>query len=167
MRGHEHELSAIPREARALQGRRAGVVTRTLAAGVDAAVVAVTLLILYLGYAGLLFLIEPRSFAFPDTQFFRSMLVAAGLMFVYLTAAWAVSGRTYGNLLLGLRVTGVFGGDVGWPRAALRAAAYVVFPVGLLWVAVDRRDRSLQDRLLATAVVYDWRPHARRPLVAG
>ena len=88
-------------------------------------------------------------------------------MFVYLTAAWAVSGRTYGNLLMGLRVVGVFGGDVGWPRAALRAAAYVVFPVGLLWVAVDRRDRSLQDRLLATAVVYDWRPRARRPLVAG
>jgi len=164
---HEHELSAIPREARALQGRRAGVVTRTLAASVDAGVIALTLLGLYIGYSGLLFLIDPRSFTFPDTQLFMSILVAAGLMFVYLTAAWAVSGRTYGNLLMGLRVVGVYGGDVGWPRAALRAAAYVVFPVGLLWVAVDRRDRSLQDRLLATAVVYDWRPRARRPLVAG
>lgn len=163
---HEHELSAIPREARSLQGRRAGVVTRCLAAGVDAAVIAVVLLALYLGYAGLRFLIDPRSFTFPDTHLFRSLLVAASLMFAYLTAAWAVSGRTYGNLLLGLRVVGVYGGDVGWVRAALRAAAYVLFPVGLLWVAVDRRDRSLQDRLLATAVVYDWRPNARRPLVA-
>src|SRR6478752_948929 len=96
----EHELSAIPREARALQGRRAGVVTRALAAGVDAALVAVTLLALYLGYAGLLFLLDPRTFSFPDTQLFRSMLMAAGLMFLYLTAAWAVSGRTYGNLLM-------------------------------------------------------------------
>jgi uncharacterized RDD family membrane protein YckC len=163
----EHELSPVPREARALQGRRAGVVTRTLAAGVDAAVVAVTLLSLYLGYAGVLFLLDPRSFSFPDTQLFRSMLVAAGLMFLYLTASWAVSGRTYGNLLMGLRVVGVYGGDVGWPRAALRAAAYVVFPIGLMWVAVDRRDRSLQDRLLATAVVYDWRARTRRPLTAG
>ena len=74
---HEHELSPVPREARALQGRRAGVVTRTLAAGVDAAVVAVTLLSLYLGYAGVLFLLDPRSFSFPDTQLFRSLLVAA------------------------------------------------------------------------------------------
>lgn len=163
---HDHELSSIPREARALQGRRAGVVTRTLAATVDGGVVAVTLLALYLGYAGLRFLIDPRTFTFPDTHFFRSMLLAAGLMFAYLTAAWAVSGRTYGNLVMGLRVVGAYGGDVGWPRAALRAAAYVVFPVGLLWVAVDRRDRSLQDRLLATAVVHDWRPRGRRPVVA-
>lgn len=160
---HEHELSAIPREARALQGRRAGVVTRSLAAAVDAAVIAVAVVALYLGYAGLRFLIDPRTFTFPDTRFFLSMVLAAGLMFLYLTASWAVSGRTYGNLLMGLRVVGVFGGDIGWPRAALRAAAYVVFPVGLLWVAVDRRDRSLQDRLLATAVVYDWRPRGRRP----
>jgi uncharacterized RDD family membrane protein YckC len=163
---HEHELSAIPREARSLQGRRAGVVTRVLAASVDAGVVGVTLLGCYLGYAGLRFLVDPRSFTFPDTQLFRSMLVAAGLMFLYLTAAWAVSGRTYGNLLMGLRVVGVFGGDIGWPRAALRAATYVVFPIGLLWVAVDRRERSIQDRLLATSVVYDWRPRTRRPLVA-
>jgi uncharacterized RDD family membrane protein YckC len=163
----EHELSAIPRDARALQGRRAGVVTRALAAGVDAAIVGVTLVGLYLGYAGLIFLLDPRTFSWPDTQLFRSVLVAAALMFLYLTAAWAVSGRTYGNLLMGLRVVGAFGGDVGWPRAALRAAAYIVFPIGLLWVAIDRRDRSLQDRLLATAVVHDWRPRSRRPLVAG
>ena len=159
----EHELSAVPREARAFQGHRAGIVTRVLAAAVDAGVVALVLLAGYLGYAGLRFLLDPRHFTFPDASLFRSMLVAAGLMVLYLTVAWASGGRTYGNLLLGLRVTGARGGAVGWVRAPLRAAFYVLFPVGLLWVVLDPRQRSLQDRVLGTSVVYDWQPRNRRP----
>ena len=158
----DHELSAIPREAREFQGRTAGIVTRVAAAGIDAAVVAVVLLAAYAGYAGLLFLVDPRSFTFPDTRLVLSLLAGMIVMFLYLTVAWAVSGRTYGNLLMGLRVVGVFGGDVGWVRAAARAAFYVVLPIGLLWVAVDRRQRSIQDRVLATAVVYDWKPRRTR-----
>lgn len=156
----DHELSAVPREARAFQGERAGVVTRVLAASVDTAVVAVVLLAAYLGYAGLRFLLDPRHFTFPDAKLFRSLLVGAVVLGLYLTVAWALGGRTYGNVLMGLRVTGVLGGDVGWVRAALRAAFYVLLPIGLLWVAVDRRQRSIQDRVLATAVVYDWQPRA-------
>lgn len=158
---HDHELSAVPREARAFQGRRAGIVTRLVAAAVDAGLVALVLLGAYLGWAGLLFLLDPRTFTFPDLRFFTSLLVHAVVLALYLTVAWAAGGRTYGNLLMGLRVVGVFGGDVGWLRAALRAAFYVLLPVGLLWVVIDPRQRSIQDRVLATAVVYDWKP--RRP----
>lgn len=155
----DHELSAIPREARAFQGRRAGIVTRLVAATVDTALVALVLVGAYLGWAGLLFLLDPRSFTFPDFRLFASLLAGAVVLGLYLAVAWAVSGRTYGNLLMGLRVVGVFGGDVGWLRAGLRAASYVLFPIGLLWLVVDPRQRSLQDRVLATAVVYDWKPH--------
>lgn len=159
---HDHELSAIPKEARAFQGRRAGVVTRVVAAGIDAALVALVLLGTYLGYAGLLFLLDPRGFAFPDAHVFRSLLAGALVLGLYLTVAWAAGGRTYGNLLLGLRVVGLYGGDVGWFHAALRAACYVVFPIGLVWVAFDPRQRSIQDRVLATSVVYDWHPRQQR-----
>ena len=159
----EHELSAVPREARAFQGHRAGIVTRVAAAAIDAALVALVLLGAYLGYAGLRFLLDPRHFTFPDASLFRSLVVGAVVMALYLTVAWAMTGRTYGNVLMGLRVTGVLGGDVGWVRAALRAAFYVLLPIGLFWVVVDRRQRSIQDRVLATAVVYDWQPHQRRP----
>jgi hypothetical protein len=31
-----------------------------------------------------------------------------------------------------------------------------VFPIGLLWTAVSRENRSLADLLLRTSVVYDW-----------
>lgn len=138
------------------------MVTRTVAAGIDAAIVAMVLLLVYLGYAGLLFLVDPRSFSFPDPRLLVSLLMGAIVLFLYLTAAWAIGGRTYGNLVMGLRVTGVFGGDVGWVRAAARAAFYIGLPIGLFWVAVDRRQRSIQDRVLATAVVYDWQPRTRR-----
>ena len=159
---HEHELSAIPKEARAFQGERAGIVTRVVAAGIDAALVAVVLLGAYLGFAGLVFLLDPRHFSFPDARLFTSLLVGAAVMALYLTVTWAVSGRTYGNVLMGLRVVGVYGGDVGWVRAALRAAFYVLFPIGLFWVVIDPRQRSIQDRVLATSVVYDWQPRRQR-----
>ena len=159
---HDHELSAIPREARAFQGHHAGIVTRFVAAAADAGLVGVVLVGAYLGWAGLLFLLDPRHFTFPDFRLFASLLVGAVVLGLYLTAAWAVSGRTYGNLLMGLRVVGARGGDLGWTRAALRAGFYVLFPIGLFWVVLDPRQRSIQDRVLATAVVYDWKPRRRR-----
>jgi uncharacterized RDD family membrane protein YckC len=158
----EHELSAIPKEARAFQGRRAGIVTRVAAAAIDTGLVALVLLGAYLGFAGLVFLLDPRGFSFPDAQPFRSLLVGAVVLGLYLSVAWAAGGRTYGSLLMGLRVVSGSGGRVGWARATLRAAFYVLFPIGLFWVVVDPRQRSVQDRVLATAVVYDWKPHRPR-----
>jgi uncharacterized RDD family membrane protein YckC len=158
MSSEDHELSAIPRDARPFQGHRAGIVTRFVAAAVDASLAALVLLGTYLGYAGVLFLVDPRGFTFPDPRLFSSLLIAAVVLGLYLTVAWAMGGRTYGNLLMGLRVVSISGGRVGWSRAALRAAFYVLLPIGLFWVVVDPRQRSLQDRALGTAVVYDWRP---------
>jgi hypothetical protein len=40
-------------------------------------------------------------------------------------------------------------------RAVLRAALCVVFPLGLLWCALSRHRRSLQDLVVGSAVVYD------------
>jgi uncharacterized RDD family membrane protein YckC len=160
---HEHELSAIPKEARAFQGQRAGIVTRVVAAAIDTALVALVMLGAYVGLAGLLFLIDPRHFTFPDPALFASLVVAAIVLGLYLTVAWAVNGRTYGNVLMGLRVVGVHGGDVGWLRALLRAGFYVLFPIGLFWVVVDPRQRSVQDRVLGTAVVYDWHQRSATP----
>ena len=71
------------------------------------------------------------------------------------TVAWATTGRTFGNRLLGLRVVDDGGGTIGLTRAFLRAAACVMFPVVLFWVVVSRENRSLPD-VLHTSVVYDW-----------
>jgi uncharacterized RDD family membrane protein YckC len=55
-----------------------------------------------------------------------------------------------------LRVLDRSGRRLRVPRALLRAVLYVVFPAGLLWVLVSRRNASVQDLLVGTAVVYDW-----------
>ena len=160
----EHELSAIPRQARSFQGHHAGVVTRGVAAAIDTVVVVIVLLVAYAVFAGVRFLLDPRHFHMPDLV--TSLVVGAVVLECYLTAAWALTGRTYGDLLMGLRVVTVRGGRVGWLRAAGRASAYLLLPIGLFWVAVDPHSRSLQDLVLRTLVVYDWQPHGNgRPLV--
>jgi uncharacterized RDD family membrane protein YckC len=36
---------------------------------------------------------------------------------------------------------------------------YVLFPLGLLWILASRRNASVQDLILGTAVLYDWAYH--------
>jgi uncharacterized RDD family membrane protein YckC len=142
-------------QARPLQGRRAGLVTRALADTVDFGVVLAVLAIGYVGVAAARFLWKSWAFTFP-TPSLPLILVLGGIIAVlYLTATWATTGRSYGKHLLGLRVVGPFGRlRVG--GALLRAALCVAFPVGIIWVAVSRENRSLPDVVLRTSVVYDW-----------
>ena len=154
----ESDVSPLPREARPFQGRRAGVVTRVVASAIDGVVV---LLVLLLGYGALavaLFLLDPRAFTFPDFGLLFSMTWAFGVLVVYLTLAWWLTGRTYGNLVMGLRVVSFRGTRQRLPGAFLRALFCAAFPVGILWVAVSRENRSVQDVVLRTSVVYDWQP---------
>lgn len=158
----EHELSPIPRQARAFQGERAGVVTRTIAAMIDGAIIFVLLIGIYFGYAGFLFLLDPRGFSFPDPKFLRSLVLGGFLLGIYTTACWGATGRTYGNLVMGLRVVSAGEWRLGWVRALLRSVFYVFLPIGLMWVAIDRKLRSVQDLALHTTVVYDWSPRPQR-----
>jgi uncharacterized RDD family membrane protein YckC len=152
-----HGLSPLPREARPYQGRRAGLVSRLIAAVVDAAVVAFLLGAGYVGLAGFLFILDPRNFSFPDTSLILSLAAAFGVCVVYLTACWWFSGRSYGALVMGLRVVNFRGEGMRLSGAFVRALFCTFFPVGLLWIAVSRQNRSLQDVVLRTSVIYDWK----------
>jgi uncharacterized RDD family membrane protein YckC len=142
-------------------GERAGIVTRSIACAVDAAVVTLLLVIVWAGAAAVLFLVHPHGFSFPSPSFLVVMMAGCGLSVVYLASGWATSGRTAGAQLLGLRVVDRESRRLGWVRSLVRAALYVCFPVGLVWAAVDPWRRSVQDLLAGSIVVYDWRP--RRP----
>jgi uncharacterized RDD family membrane protein YckC len=149
-------VDPIPREARPFQGHRAGLVTRTAAAAIDFGIVLIALGVCYLGVSAFLFLLDPRSFSAPTP----SLAVtggACGLLLVgYLAVTWAGSGRTYGNHVMGLRVVNRSGQRLHALVAFLRAVCYVLFPLGLLWVLVSGYNRSVQDLLLRTSVIYDW-----------
>ena len=122
----------LPGPARSVQGHRAGIVTRVAAGAVDLVVALLGVALMYAAWAA------------------------------YLTVAWATTGRTFGNRLLGLRVVDDGGRTIGLARAFLRAAACVMFPIVLFWVVVSRENRSLPDILLRTSVVYDWTSNAGR-----
>ena len=138
------------------QGEPAGVVTRSLANVVDAAVVVLLVVGGWLGVAAVRFLVHPAKFTFPAPGGRTLLLIGLGLLTVYFAVTWAVVGGTYGDRLLGLRVVAGSADRLHWGRSALRAVLCVVFPIGLLWVAVSKDNRSVQDLLLRTSVVYDW-----------
>jgi uncharacterized RDD family membrane protein YckC len=134
----------------------AGIVTRCLAAAVDAGVVALAAGVLYLGLAAVRFMWSARTFEWPRPEAAVSVTATAVLAVAYLTLAWATTGRTYGAAVLGVRVLSAKHAVLGWFRAAVRAVLCVVFPIGLLWSVVSRRRGSLQDLVVRSVVVYDW-----------
>lgn len=135
----------------------AGIVTRGLAGLIDLGVVLLLMGSGYVGFAFVRLLFSPQSFTFSEPGIFLSTTAFLGVSVAYLTACWATTGRTVGSLVMGLRVITSGHRLVRWPLAFIRAVLCVLFAFGLLWSAVDRRRRSLQDIVLRTEVVYDWR----------
>ena len=173
-------MGADPVQARgdrgqpALQPQPAGVQRRAAVVGQGAAhrgAVApdrlglIVLAVVLAGYAAIAvaaFLVKGRNFVFPDTSLIFNMATTFAVLVVYLSLAWAVNGRTYGAHVMGLRVVSDSGARLRPLRAVIRGAFCAVFPIGLFWAAVSRRNQSLQDLVLRTAVVYDWQPRKTR-----
>jgi uncharacterized RDD family membrane protein YckC len=156
-------VDPIPKEARRYQGRRAGLITRALAAVIDIGVVAVALAALYVGFSAVLFLYRPSSFQLPTPSWQVTVAVGYILLTIYLTGSWRSGGRTYGCHVMGLRVVDRVGERLRFVPAFLRAVLCGIFPLGLLWVAISRENRSIQDLIVRTSVIYDWdvRPRLR------
>jgi uncharacterized RDD family membrane protein YckC len=149
-------IDPVPREARPFQGHRAGLVTRAAAGAIDVAIVIVSLGVCYLAVFAFLFLLEPRNFTAPRPSPGLVYAVGTLLLILYLAVSWMGNGRTYGDHVMGLRVVNHKGRRLHPLRALARAVLYAIFPIGLLWVLVSGQNRSLQDLVLRTSVIYDW-----------
>jgi len=154
---------SIPTEARGMQGQRAGIVSRFLADAIDLFVVIAAVVAIHLTVSGLIFLLHPRKFTWPEVTFLRHGSLGWILLVAYLTFGWSSTGRTVGKRGLGLRV--VTSRDARLPlwRSFVRANLCALFPLGLFWSAVSSRQESVQDLLVRTQVVYDWRPKLPPP----
>lgn len=150
------QISTVPGEARRYQGLPAGLVTRVGANVIDLLVLAVALVVIYGGWAAVRLLIRGSEFRFPTPTFATVYVVGSVVFTVYLAASWAATGRTYGAQVMGLRVVDRDGHRIGGFRALARSVLCVSFPIGLLWCAVNREKRSLQDLIVRTSVIYDW-----------
>jgi len=156
-------IDPIPQEAREFQGQRAGLVSRAVAASIDLGVVVLMLLVGYLVVVVALFLLPPRGLQLPVPPLWLDLVAAHVVLTLYLSVSWHRGGRTYGDLVMGLRVVNRRTRDPGLVTALLRGALSVVFPLGLAWVALSRQNRSIQDVVLGTSVIYDWTLRPRAP----
>ncbi|HTI34494.1 MAG TPA: RDD family protein [Miltoncostaea sp.] len=151
--GREERGAVIPAPGRA--SSRAGLLSRAAAVVVDSLVVVLIGLVLLIIAASLRLLWSGAfSLGFADAIGVRAGALV--LLFAYLTYGWGLDGRTVGMQLMGLRVLDEDGSDLSFPRAGVRALLCMVFPIGLLWSLVSRRDASVQDLIVSTVVVHDW-----------
>ena len=152
----DQSLRAVPEEARNFQGHRAGIVTKVAANCIDLAVVIALVAGGYVVAVGLRFVISPTGFSPPKVSFAVLILIGLGLMVLYFWLSWATTGRTYGDHLLGLRVVGLRGTRMRPVPALVRALFCVGFMPGLFWTVISRQNRSIQDTVLRSSVIYDW-----------
>ncbi len=151
---NSHEVS-VPREARPFQGQPAGFVSRALSTAIDLVVVYLVMAAVYLGMRALIWMLP----AWVDLRMPPAQAFAVGailLLWAYGTVSWATAGRSFGQHLMGLRVEGRYRRHPDWAVSALRTAACIAFPLGLLWVPVSSSRRSVQDLVLRTRVIHDW-----------
>jgi uncharacterized RDD family membrane protein YckC len=155
--GVRHEgLEQLPPAARDVQGLRAGLVSRLIAGALDYLTVAVLTGGAYIGFVVFRFLLDPRNYRLPDVSFGTMVTAGLILMVLYLWGCWATYGRTVGNRVIGLRVVGRHGGRVHWFMALLRSVGCTFFPIGIMWCAISRENRSIADIVLRTSVIHDW-----------
>jgi uncharacterized RDD family membrane protein YckC len=90
-------------------------------------------------------------------------------MTVYCAVFWLLAGRTPGMALLGLRVVRTDGRPVRWFGVLLRGVLLAYFPVGALWLVVDRRHQAVHDKVARTLVIRPMTPDgpARRTPSSG
>jgi len=112
--------------------------------------------LVYLAVVGVRLLWSPTTFTWPDVPIWLIAGMEMTIAILYLTSSWAMTGRSYGDSLLGLRILSRNGEIPGWALSFVRASFCVAFPFGLLWVLFSPGRRSLQDAVLRTLVVYDW-----------
>jgi len=137
--------------------RAAGIITRGLAAIIDLVVVLLIMSALYGGLVLVRLVYSPAAFSLPSLNAVFSTVMTFAIAVLYLTACWTVSGSTAGAVTMGLRVVGRRSPRVSLLVGLLRAICCVLFPIGLLWVVVDRQRRSLQDIIFRTRVIYSKR----------
>ena len=86
--------------------------------------------------------------------------------FAYFSYQWAISGRTIGMAILGIRVESAGGEPIDGRAACIRTLvlplSIAVLFLGCLGVLTNRQRQGWHDRLAGTVVVYAWDARAAR-----
>jgi len=141
------------------QGHYSGAVTRLAAFAIDQAAITgiFTVVVALTAYA--VDLVTGGRLKSPVSGLILG--VAYGVWwFVYFAYPWAVSGKTLGMSLLGIRVVRRDGSELAPRGACLRALSlplgFVTFGIGFAGIVFGREHRAFHDLIARSAVVYDW-----------
>jgi uncharacterized RDD family membrane protein YckC len=99
-----------------------------------------------------------------DVSWNRSSVVVAVIFvlwqFLYFGYCWAVSGRTPGMAMLGIRVVRADGTVLPPKQAILRSLvfplSFLLFGLGFIGILVQHEHRALHDLIAGSAVIYSW-----------
>ncbi len=87
-----------------------------------------------------------------------AMGLSAVLFILYFTLLTGEGGQTLGKMLMGIRVQGIDGSNVGFSRALLRTLGYIVSIffgsfLGFFWALWDRNNQTWHDKIAGTLVI--------------
>jgi uncharacterized RDD family membrane protein YckC len=146
-------------------GHYAGSVSRLLAFIIDMAVSAGLFALGLAATALAAQVVTGHSVSWSRTDIVVAVILAAWEFF-YFGYSWAVSGRTFGMAVLGVRVVRADGMTLDPWRGAVRALvfplSFLFFGLGFLGILVQREHRALHDLIAGTAVIYAWDARAAR-----
>jgi uncharacterized RDD family membrane protein YckC len=131
----------------------AGLVTRLLALGIDAGLLALAVPAIAVGAPAVW---ESLTNTTPRWLQIGAGAAAAALPFVYFWLCWCTSGRTAGGAVLGAAARRADGARLGVIHAGARAVLGLLFAplwlAGMVLIAFDPRRRALHDVFFHTVV---------------
>jgi uncharacterized RDD family membrane protein YckC len=141
-------------------GHYAGAWSRLVAYAIDAALVSALYSVATAGIVWIAQLVVAEDVDPSDLGSVASTVLLFAWGFLYFAVPWAISGRTPGMLILGLRVVRRDGSPLDGGHAFLRALvlplSFIPLGLGLIGILVGREHRALHDVLAGTTVVYAW-----------
>jgi len=147
------------------QGHYAGAISRLVAFGADIAFAWLVLLVILAGISAAVSLIVGQA---VNLRSFHVLGIVLLLVWypIYFAYQWALSGKTLGMALFGLRVVTAEGRPVETRHAIVRTLvlpfSIAIFALGLFGIVLRVDHRGWHDRVARTCVVYDWDARAAR-----
>lgn len=147
------------------QGHYAGAVTRLAAFVIDQTAVTGVFAVATAALAWVLALVTAQEVQWDPDAWFTGLVFIVWWV-VYYAYPWAVSGKTLGMALLGIRVVRRDGSPARPGNALKRALAlplsFITLGIGFLPIIFGKERRALHDGIGGTAVVYSWDARSAR-----
>jgi uncharacterized RDD family membrane protein YckC len=156
---------ASPNDLVTYQGHYAGSVSRFVAYVIDLAVTTAAFSLALAGISYGVHIVTGNQVSWNKSNVVVAVLFVVW-QFLYFGYSWAVSGRTFGMMVLGIRVVRADGMPAEPHRGVVRALvfplSFLLFGLGFLGILVQREHRALHDLIAGTVVIYAWDARAAR-----